>query len=245
MVDRFEFFKRLPRAEPGGVTFTGAYVGIVPVAPTDTIIDLHARCGERAVWLARSRRCNVIAVDHDERFAQSLKKAAFDGGSGTQVSTYVSRYDDLPFEPESCCLLIAEWAPIFTGLENGLNHWKRFVPVDGFVAISYPGVINKDAPKEVRGPFEKRMVEPMRTLADYHTTAQACGYEIVHQAPLAHELWENHYTDVVRRAWALNGGRNEASASPLIQELIDESHWYRRIGRGRVFLQSMLLRRTS
>ena len=57
------------------------------------------------------------------------------------------------------------------------------------------------------------MVEPMRTLADYHTTAQACGCEIVHQA-LMHELWEIT-TQTLFGAWALNGGRNEASVSHL------------------------------
>ena len=87
MVDRFEFFSRLPRAEPGGVTFTGAYVSIVPVGPDDEILDLHARCGERAVWLSRSRRCRVLAVDQDERFAANVKRAAFDGGAGHQIET--------------------------------------------------------------------------------------------------------------------------------------------------------------
>ncbi|MEE2786281.1 MAG: class I SAM-dependent methyltransferase [Myxococcota bacterium] len=244
-MDRFDFFQGLPRGEPGGVTFTAAYVGSVPIGPDDVVLDLHSRCGERAVWLARSRRCKVVAVDQDRRFVEALSTRAADGGAGDQVEPVVSTYDDLSFEPESFRLVIAEWAPIFTGLRNGLTRWKNLVPVDGYVAFSYPGIINKDAPKEVRGPYEERMVEPMQTLAEYHNVARAVGYEIVLQSPLPHELWELYYSDVLRRAWALNGGRNQQSASPLVRSLLEEAQWYRRIGRGRVFLQSMLLRRTA
>jgi len=42
-VDRFEFFARLPRNEPGGVAFTNAYLTAVPLKPAERVLDLE--CG--------------------------------------------------------------------------------------------------------------------------------------------------------------------------------------------------------
>ncbi len=129
------------------------------------------------------------------------------------------------------------------GLEVSLKLWRRLIPVGGHIGASYPGVINKDAPDEVRGPLELRMAEPMKTLAEYQAIARKTGYDLIHQAPLAHALWENFYADTTRRAWALNN-HESAEKTGVVRTVLDEAHWYRHVGRGRVFLQSMLLRRS-
>lgn len=253
-MDAFEFYSKLPRAAPGATSFTSAYLSSIKLRATDRLADLHSRTGERAVWVARSRGCTVVAVDQDPRFCNVIGERALDGGASSLVQTVHSDYMDLPFEDESFSLVMAEWAAAYTGLAAGLKAWRRLVPVDGYVAISYPGVINKDAPIEVRGPLEKRIAEPMLTLGEYHTLIRDFGYEIVHQAPLDQGLWENFYTDAVRRAWSLSsGGSGRVMTGPLpsslstqsdvIREILDEAHWYRHVGRGRVFLQSMLLRK--
>jgi arsenite methyltransferase len=254
-VDAFEFYSKLPRAVPGATSFTSAYLSTIKVRASDAILDLHCRTGERAVWVARSRGCKVIAIDEDERFCALVSERAEDGGSGNKIQTVASDYLDIPFEDQSFSLVMAEWVAVRTGLRRGLQSWKRLIPVGGFIAVSYPGVINKDAPLEVRGPLEQRMADPMCTLGEYHHLIKECGFEIVHQAPLDQELWENFYTDAVRRAWTLSA--NEAGrittgpltamaqSNDIIREVLEEAHWYRHVGRGRVFLQSMLLRRTQ
>ena len=243
-MDRYEFFARLPRSEPGAVAFTSAYLSFVQIQRSDRVLDLRCGSGERTIWIARSRGCKIVSVDQDPRFCRTAAALASDGGASDQVTVVHARYDDLPFEDESFALVIAEWAPVDLGLDRALRLWQRLVPVGGHLAISYPGVINRDAPSEVRAPLEQRMVEPMRTLADYQTVVRDAGYELIHQAPLNHGAWDNFYTDVTRRAWAING-HDTTEASGVIREFLDEARWYRRIGRGRVFLQSMLLRRTQ
>jgi len=242
-VDRYEFFSGLPRTEPGGTIFTSAYLSFVQLQRSDRILDLRTGTGERAVWICRSRVGEVVAVDQDPRFCRLAQSHALDGGTGGRMQAVCARYNALPFSDESFSLVIAEWAPITLGLKASLQLWRRLVPVGGLLAISYPGVVNRDAPKEVRGPIELRMAEPMATLNDYQSTARSLGYEMVHQATLGHHLWQNFYADTTRRAWAL-AGRDENNVSGAIRSILDEANWYRNIGRGRVFLQSMLLRRT-
>ena len=89
----------------------------------------------------------------------------------------------------------------------------------------------------------------MQTLADYQAIVRDSGYELVYQAPLEQALWDNFYTEVTRRAWSVQGRRKPGSSAdtkvvnPVAESVLKEARWYRQIGRGRVFLQSMLLRR--
>jgi ubiquinone/menaquinone biosynthesis C-methylase UbiE len=242
-VDRFDFFAHLPRNEPGGTSFTSAYLSSVKIHPTDRVLDLRSAGGDRTVWIARSRLCKVIAVDEEPRYAALATKAAEEGGAGHLVSTVTAKYDDLPFDDESFDLILAESSANGLGLAQALSVWRRLVPKDGFIAVTYPGVVNKESPPEVRQPIEARMVEPMKTLKEYHEIIKEAGFELVHQTPLPNILWETFYTDAVRRAWALIDAKEATKETPVVRDVLAEARWYRRIGRGRVFIQAFMLRR--
>ncbi len=243
-MDRFQFFSQLPRNEPGGVSFTSAYLGAVQIRSTDRILDLRCGSGDRSVWVARSRGCEVVCVDDDPRYLSVLSKHAYESGAGDKIFGVASQYDALPFQPDSFPLVLAEWAAVTLGLEKSIKAWRTLVPVGGHVAISYPGVVNRDAPEEVRAALESRMVEPLSTLSDYQETIRTCGYEIVHQTPLLNALWERFYADSLRHAWAALASGEASREDDVIQSITKEAEWFHTVGRGRVFLQAMLLRRT-
>ena len=124
-MDTFEFYSKLPRAAPGATSFTSAYLSTIKLRAKDKLADLHSRTGERAVWVARSRGCSVVAVDEDPRFCQVIDERALDGGAANQVQAVSSGYLELPFEDESFSLVMAEWAAAHTGLTAGLKAWRR------------------------------------------------------------------------------------------------------------------------
>jgi len=242
-VDRFEFFSRLPRGEPGGATFTSAYLTQVQIKATDIVCELGCEAGDRATWVARSRGCRIIAVDQEPRYLPVARDRAEQGGALDLVLPIHARYDALPFAENAFRLIVAEGAALPLGLKQALTLWRRFIAPQGHLAITYPGVVKKDAPAEVRAPLEKRMVEPLGTLADYHATVRAAGYEVVHQVPLQAALWDAYYTDNVRHAWALKSNGSVPADDPAVAEVLDEAKWFKQAGRGRVFLQAMVLRR--
>lgn len=242
-MDRFDFFAHLPRNQPGGTSFTSAYLSSVKIHPTDRLLDLASAGGDRTVWIARSRLCKIVSVDADPRYQDIVKAAAEEGGAGHLVSPRAAKYDDLPFEDESFDLILAEGAAMEIGLEKALNLWRPLVAKDGFIAVTYPGVVNQNSPPEVRQPMEARMVEPMKTLKEYHGIIKGAGFELVHQTPLPNILWETFYTDAVRRAWALIDAGEATEETPVVRQVLEEARWYRRIGRGRVFVQAFMLRR--
>lgn len=247
-MDRYTFFSPLPRSEPGGSTFTSAYLTPLKIKADWPLLDLHCASGDRATWLARSRGCRIVCVDAEPRYMPVVRQRTADGGAGHLVQPVVASYDALPFADESFRVVLAESAALSMGLQKALTAWRRLVAKNDFVAVTYPGVVNKDAPPEVREPLERRMVEPLRTLADYHTIVRNAGYELVQQVPLQPELWDAFYADAIRRAWALTAANGSAAPAvpktdPLVREVLAEAHWYRRVGRGRVFLQAMLLKR--
>ncbi len=242
-MDRFEFFSRLPRAEPGGATFTSAYLTQVQIRATDTLLEIGCGSGDRATWVARSRGCRIVAVDQEARFLPIVRQRAAEGGASALVLPVCARHNSLPFPDGSFRLVMAEGAAVSLGLKQALTLWRRLVAPDGHLAITYPGVVKKDATADVRGILERRMVEPLCTLAEQHNTIRAGGFEVVHQVPLQPELWDGFYASTVRRAWALVKSDGIKEDDPVIAEALEEAKWFRTAGRGRVFLQAMVLRR--
>ena len=241
-MDRFEFFSKLPSTEPGGAVFTSSYLTSVQIKKSDKLLQIGSGTGELCAWVARSRGCRVFAVDNDPRYCPITRKKAEDSGSGHLVHTVAADYRQLPFVDHSFRLVIAEGAAMGLGLKQALTLWRRLLAPQGNLAITYPGVINKNAPAEVRGVLESRMVEPLDTLPEYHKVIRAAGYEVIHQVPLQSEMWDAFYRDSVRYAWALRSNNKVAADEPTTCGLIAEADWYRRVGRGRVFLQAMVLR---
>ncbi len=242
-MDRFDFFSRMARSTPGGATFTSAYLTQVQIKATDTILDLDCGAGDRATWVARSRGCRVLAVDQDPRYLAVAASRAEEGGASEIIDPICANYGQLPFEDNAFRVIISESGLFSLGLKQGLTLWRRLLSPQGHLCIAYPGVVKKDSPAEVREPLEARMVEPLGTLSDYHATIRAAGYEVVHQVPLQPELWDAFHTGNVRRAWSLVSNGQVPEDDPTINEVLDQAKWFRRAGRGRVFLQAMVLRR--
>ncbi len=242
-MDRFDFYSKLPRPEPGGVAFTNAYLTAVAVKATDRLCDIGCGAGDRASWIARSRGSRICAVDHERRFLPLVAKRSNEAGAARLVMPICADYRSLPFPDNAFRLIIAEGAAMSLGLKQALTLWRRLLTPDGHLCMTYPGVVNKDAPAEVRGPLEKRMVDPMGTLAEYHATVRATGFELVHQVQLQTELWEQFYADSLRHAWALTASGEVKEDDPIVKSIISEAEWFRMVGRSRVFLQAMVLRR--
>lgn len=242
-VDRFEFYAKLPRVEPGGVAFTNAYLTAVPIKATDKVLDLACAGGDRATWIARSRGCRVVAVDVDRRYLPTTRRKAYEGGAGHLVQPVSADYRNLPFADNTFKVILAEGAAMGLGLKQALTVWRRLIVPEGQLCLTYPGVVNKDAPNEVRQALEKRMVDPLGTLGEYHGTVRAAGFELVHQVPLQAELWEQFYAESMRHAWALIASNEAREDDPQIRSILAEAQWFRAYGRSRVFMQAMVLRR--
>ncbi len=244
-MDRFEFFSEMPKSEAGAATFTSAYLTPVPIKKADKILDLACGPGDRAVWIARSRGCPVFACDKDERYLPIVKKRAEAGGSAQWITTVCSDYLSLPFDDKSFKVVMAENVAMETGLLRGLEAWRRLPRDDGYLSISYPGLVNKAAPAEVREPLEKRMAEPMGTMGDYQNTIRAAKFEIVHQYPLATNIWDRFYLDNMRHAWALvKNGRVEENDT-VLNDILSEAKWFHNVARGRLFYHAFLLKRVD
>lgn len=242
-MDRFEFFSKLPRGEPGCTTFTSSYLNQIPIRAGDRVLDLGCGSGDRAVWISRSRGCHTLAVDADPRYPAVARRRAEEGGAAGLVHPLVADYRALPFPDRSFRVVVAEGPAMGLGLDQALGLWRRLLVPQGLLALTYPGLVNRDAPAEVRAPLERRMAEPLATLKEYQATVRTAGFELVHQVSLAAELWDAFYIDVERRAWALIASRQAADDDPTLREVLDEARWFRDVGRGRVFLQAMVLRR--
>ena len=195
----------------------------------------------------------ILSAQHPHSFPSLTHEGApavlttsgksYEGGSGHLVLPVSADYRNLPFPDNTFKVVLAEGAAMGLGLKQALTVWRRVVTPEGHLCVTYPGVVNKDAPNEVRQALEKRMIDPMGTLGDYHAIVRATGFELVHQVPLQTELWEQFYADSMRHAWALMASGEVKEDDPQIRAVVAEAQWFRTFGRSRVFLQAMVMRR--
>ena len=69
-MDRFDFFAHLPRNQPGGTSFTSAYLSSVKIHPTDRLLDLASAGGDR-----------LVVAGYVDQGGSGVVRAAIDSGA--------------------------------------------------------------------------------------------------------------------------------------------------------------------
>ena len=241
-MDRFDFFQQLSRRYPGSITFTSAYLTPLPLDRYSRVAEVGCGNGHRVSWVSRSRCCELIAIDKESRHLERTYQRAEEGGSSGLVQLrQVENYSSLPLEEQSVDLIIAEEASFEIDFIEALKRWRKYVRPGGHITVTPMGVVNRHPPNEVTDRWQKLRGSALESLEDYHQQLSGLGLKLVHQVQLPAHEWEEHYMELDRYAKGLvTSGKAEDTDSTIL-EVYDEVAWFRRFGRGRVFLQAFVL----
>ena len=150
-----------------------------------------------------------------------------------------AKYDQLPFADETFSLVIAEWAPTVFGLRGitgyvATSHSGRRGPPRHYVSWSDKQGCASGSKGPPGEPYGGAHVRPSPNTRLWSLSPVMRSFI---KRPSAHALWERFYADATRRAWSLFG-RDETNANGSVKALLEEAHWYRNVGRGRVFCRA-------
>lgn len=237
-----DLYARLTRRSPGSVVFTSAYLTPLPLDRRSTVADVGCGFGGRATWVARSRCCPVHAFDRDEVNLDYTHKRAEEGGSMSLVHLHHSTdYARLDCPDESLDLIMSEGVGFELDALSLAPGWRPYLKQGGCVAITALGVINKHPPQELVAPFERQGLT-LSTLEELHARlAGLQGFKLIHQVQLPPYAWEEHYQSLGRLARGVVRAGLAAESDPVITAAQAELDWYKRYGRGRLFLQAFVL----
>ena len=106
--------------------------------------------------------------------------------------------DALPFEEEGLDLIWSEGAIYNIGFERGLNEWRRYLKMGGYVAVSESSWFTEERPAEIHD-FWMSVYPEIDTIPNKVAQIQKAGYIPVATFILPEYCWtENYFTPLIK-----------------------------------------------
>ena len=188
-----EYFTELERQGPGGPEETIKALGFIDnLSSKSKIADLGCGTGSQTMVLAQNTEASITALDLYAGSIDKLNVKAEKLGLQNRVKGIVGSMDHLPFQNEEFDLIWSEGAIANIGFENGLNHWRKFLKKDGYVAVTYESWFTDERPAEIEKWWVDAVPE-IGTIAHNISILQKTGYIPVAAFTLPESCWTDNY----------------------------------------------------
>ncbi len=188
-----EFFTELERQGPGSPEETLRALSFIGNLSNKTkIADLGCGTGAQTMVLAQNTEATITALDLYAGSIEKLNRAAGELGLQSRVKGIVGSMDNLPFQNEEFDLIWSEGAIAGIGFEKGLNHWKRFLKKDGYIAVTYESWYTNERPAEIEKWWVEAVPE-IGTIGHNISIMQKTGYIPVAAFTLPESCWTDNY----------------------------------------------------
>ncbi|AKB43133.1 class I SAM-dependent methyltransferase [Methanosarcina vacuolata] len=188
-----EFFTELDRQGPGSPEETIRALGFIDNLSNKTkIADLGCGTGAQTMVLAQNTEATITALDLYAGSIEKLNVTAGKFGLQNRVKGIVGSMDNLPFQNDEFDLIWSEGAIANIGFEKGLNHWKRFLKKDGYIAVTYESWFTDERPAEIEKWWLDAVPE-ISTIGHNISIMQKTGYIPVAAFTLPETCWIDNY----------------------------------------------------
>jgi len=188
-----EFFTELDRQGPGSPEETIRALGFIDNLSNKTkIADLGCGTGAQTMVLAQNTEATITALDLYAGSIEKLNVTAGKLGLQNRVKGIVGSMDNLPFQNDEFDLIWSEGAIANIGFEKGLNHWKRFLKKDGYIAVTYESWFTDERPAEIEKWWLDAVPE-ISTIGHNISIMQKTGYIPVAAFTLPETCWIDNY----------------------------------------------------
>ena len=100
--------------------------------------------------------------------------------------------EDLPFQDDELDLIWSEGAIYNIGFERGLNEWRKFLKIGGFIAVSEASWLKEKRPAEI-DEFWKEEYPGIDTIPTKVAQMQRAGFIPVATFILPENCWIDHF----------------------------------------------------
>jgi SAM-dependent methyltransferase len=100
--------------------------------------------------------------------------------------------DNLPFQDGELDLMWSEGAIYNIGFERGLNEWRKFLKIGGYIAVSEVSWFTEERPAEI-DEFWMDAYPEIDTIANKVAQMQKAGYIPVATFILPENCWTEHF----------------------------------------------------
>ncbi len=163
------------------------------------IADIGCGSGAQTISLAENTNSSIVAIDLFPEFLEKLEKNAQTLNLQERITAKAHSMDDLPFTDNEFDLIWSEGAIYNMGFEEGIKQWKRFIKLNGYLAVSEISWITDTRPKEVEEHWLREYPE-IDTISNKIRVLEKQGYSPIAHFILPQYCWiDNYYRPLQER----------------------------------------------
>ena len=203
-----EFFLNTERQGPGSPDVTLKALSFVDnLTDKSLIADLGCGTGGQTMILAQHTTGHITGLDFFPGFIER-----FNGNA---------RELHLQFREEELDLIWSEGAIYNIGFERGLNEWRKYLKMGGYVAVSESSWFTEERPAEIHD-FWMSVYEEIDTIPNKVAQIQKAGYIPVATFILPEYCWtENYFTPLVKAREIFS---RQYAGNKTVEELMKFQH---------------------
>jgi len=225
-----EFFSNMERQGPGSPEVTLQALNFIDnLTDKSFIADIGCGTGGQTMVLAQHAPGHITGIDLFPGFIDRFNANAAKLNLQDKVKGIVGSMDNLLFLEEELDLIWSEGAIYNIGFERGLNEWRKYLKMGGYIAISESSWFTDERPDEINNYWMDAYPE-IDTIPNQVAKVYKAGYLPIATFILPETCWTKHYLTPKIRAekMFLNKYAGNKNAEEFIMSQRYEEELYRK-----------------
>lgn len=190
----YEFFSTTERQGPGNTEETLKALSFIPgLSEKSKIADIGCGTGGQTMTLGKNTPCEITGIDVWEDFIHTFNRNARHHNLQHRVKGIAGTMEHLPFHDEELDVIWSEGSIYNIGFERGINEWRRFLKIGGYIAITENTWFGEDRPAEIQEFWQKTYSE-IDTASKKVAQMEKAGYLPVAVYMLPESIWTDYYS---------------------------------------------------
>lgn len=187
------FFSHLKRQGPGSPEATLKALGFIDnLTNKSCIADIGCGTGGQTMVLAQHAPGQITGLDLFPDFINIFNRNAMQLNLQHCVKGIVGSMDNLPFKNGELDLIWSEGAIYNIGFERGVNEWRKYLKMGGYIAVTEVSWFTNERPAEIEDYWMLHYPE-IDTISNKIAQIQNAGYTPVATFNLPENCWTEHY----------------------------------------------------
>ncbi|MCL2327698.1 MAG: class I SAM-dependent methyltransferase [Bacteroidetes bacterium] len=193
-----EYYSNVERQGPGSTEVTLKALSFIDnLTEKSRIADIGCGTGGQTMTLAHNAQGHITGLDFFPDFIEIFNQNAQKQNLQNRVKGIVGNMENLPFGDEEFDLIWSEGAIYNIGFERGLNEWRKFLKMGGYIAVSEASWFTEKRPAEIE-KFWHNAYPEIDTIPNKVAQMQKAGYVPVATFILPETCWtDNFYVPLI------------------------------------------------
>jgi ubiquinone/menaquinone biosynthesis C-methylase UbiE len=189
----YEYFANTDRQGPGNIEETLKALSFIDgLTENSTIADIGCGTGGQTMTLGQNTPCEIIGIDVWQDFINKFNQNSKNLKLQSRVKGIVGNMENLQFQEEELDLIWSEGAIYNIGFERGLNEWRKFLKMGGYIAVTENTWFREERPDEIQ-EFWQKIYPEIDTIPNKVAQMQKAGYLPIATYMLPEKIWTDYY----------------------------------------------------